>query len=844
YGLTSDSVIKFKNAGYINENQIQNTKATILLDNTQLKGDFRGDVAILDFRNNRPAISGNILTSDTNSSDTKLSRKLLTFDLTGGEKLKNFNGNIQAGYKIAPDYSQDGQSVLTFQNAPTLTLGDESSLGLRAESAGEKNPSAFIQSLAKDVGFSGIADAKIDEPIASSPAETIALAAASTIDTNTSYILKGTKLVFQGTNITANGSDKAISENTYELDLSFDNRYSDSARGTTGLGEVIKTSKLTANSIAMGEITTTGNQKTSLGLSLSFAGSGSLVGDSKTVRTGKNASTISNVLNVKLKDNAVFKLNAKSFDGSIGTLVLTQNSTTQSGTENGQQTRQDIQNIATASTPLKLSAKSSMTIQQGSMGFVGVFDTSSDTTTAQANDYGSLNLSFGKNTSANSHNKAYGVIKHKGVMSVTLTGDALFSKEEAQTLGYSGRTQSSDLILDASNATGGTITLSHTSGSVEVKGKAYVSNNSAQSDFTNLNLNNYTSNTNNNLTLQGAFDLGNANLNFTGEQFKVTDNLFFKVNSGSSITLKDIEIAKSTSDQQQEAQATTSTKTLSIGAIGGATKFALNLTLTNLDPNLTVELTNTSRSASIQDWGNSGIWNIRGTNIQLTTAFWAENNTNLKKFVFAKGNGTETTTEQGKTTSYLTLSQLTTDDKINQSALSGSVTTATGGTGTSQNVRNVIMRNGEMTFIGKEALGVSEDKQKIDGTQGKITFGLYNTILKSGSVLLDNTNNGGHNNLGASASISDIATLRGTDTFNLSVGKMQSTTGSNNSTINAVFINGTNTASTASESDTTITGKNYVKADGGDAALKTTLTQYATTNAGGALSDSILKTLQ
>ena len=127
-GLTSESIIKFKNAGYINNTQIENTQATILLDNTQLKGDFRGDVAILDFRNNRPAISGNILTSDVRSatggspSTNVLSRKVLTFDLTNntGEKL-TYNHNIQAGYKIAPDYSQDGQSVLTFQNAPTIS---------------------------------------------------------------------------------------------------------------------------------------------------------------------------------------------------------------------------------------------------------------------------------------------------------------------------------------------------------------------------------------------------------------------------------------------------------------------------------------------------------------------------------------------------------------------------------------------------------------------------------------------------------------------------------------------------------------------------------------------------
>ncbi|WP_300224320.1 hypothetical protein, partial [uncultured Helicobacter sp.] len=858
-GLTSDSIIKFKNAGYITGDQIANTSATILLDNTELKADFRGDNAILDFTNGRSSIAGNILTSDTKSgqSGNVLSRKTLTFDLTNNtDKKLAYNHNIQAGYKIAPNYNTTGQSILTFQNAPTMSLGDDNNTaGARGTNT---NPSDFIQSLAKDVGFSGIANAKTEEPTASAPAGTIALATAQTIDQNTSYILKGTKLVFQGTSITA-GSSKAITEDTYELDLSFDNR--DEGRGSTGLGETLGKSTLTANSITMKEITTTGGKKP-LGLSLSFKDSGSLVGESKTITANNGSTTVDNVLNVKLKNDARFNFSAVSDNGLIGTLILSQNGTTQAGGGNvSQQSQEQTRNSLTALN--NVSTNSTLSIAEGSMSFIGKFSQKDSTTASGGASSASSTTAGAINATFNGTNKIYGTLAGRGEMNVTINGEGVFSKDSMSSYNFAKPTNFGDVdvLLDASNATSGTITLSHTSGKVGVKGKTYVNSTSssggnAQSNFTAINLSNYVGNDNNSLTLQGAFDLGSASLNFSGKQFVVTDNLFLKSNSGNSITLKDIKI-KNDTPSNLVTQNTSVQKTLSIGAIGGTTKFALNLTLTNLDPNLIVELTNTSRSASIQDWGNSGIWNIRGTNIQLTTAFWAENNTNLKKFVFAKGNGTEVTKDPASQTqtqdaSPLTLDKLTGDDKINQSALSGSVTTATGGdSNDSQNVRNVIMKNGEMTFIGKQSLAISEANQKFDGTQGKITFGLYNTILKSGSVLLDNTNNGDHSNLGKNANIQDVATLRGTDTFNLSVGKASSlgTIGANNSTINAVFINGTNNgtnngATQATQADTSITGVKYIDATQGDEALKTTLSQYATTNAGGALSDSILKTLQ
>ena len=299
-GLESDSIIKFKNAGYINEEQIKGTKATILLDNTQLKGDFRADVAVLDFRDNSPAISGNILTSDTKSSGAVLSRKLLTFDLIKSDKSLNFQGAIQAGYKIAPEYNQDGQSILTFQNAPTLNLGAKAAT---QASEGELNKSSFIQALANDAGFSGIKNAKTE---ANGFGTT---SGSDSSDNKQAYILSGTRLAFEGTNITANESNKAIKEDLYELDLRFDNR--DSGRGEIGLGETLGKSTLIANSITMGEAKTNSGStaqggrdvssseaKNPLGLSLTFHDAGSLVGATK--------DGISNVIEVKLKDNASF----------------------------------------------------------------------------------------------------------------------------------------------------------------------------------------------------------------------------------------------------------------------------------------------------------------------------------------------------------------------------------------------------------------------------------------------------------------------------------------------------------------------------------------------------------
>lgn len=732
-GLTSDSVIKFKNAGYIDQSQIENTQATILVDNTQIRGDFTGDSAILDFRNDHPAISGKILTSDKTGAN--LSQKTLTFDLTGSTKKPIFSGIIQAGYKVAPDYKTNGQSVLTFQNAPVITLGNDGTTNT--------NPSDFIKALANDAGFSGIGSAVTDDP-------------QSSIQETTSYILKGTKLAFQGTNITAE-SGKAISENTYSLDLSFD---TSATRGTTGLGETLNSSSLTANSIVMGEL----NTSNPLGLSLSFNGANSLNADSKK-------------LNVKVKENAIFNLNAQGSE-KIGTIILSQN--------NGQSFT-TLTNVAT---------ESSMNISAGSMDFVGQFIQATPQGGATA---GAIDVAF------NGSNKAYGVIAGQGDMKVALSGNALFTDDEATDLGYKkGGTQFADLVIDLSNATSSTLNLSHTSGMVGIVGDT-------SNSYASANLNNVAGS----IATKGNFDLGQANITLADSKLKIHDDTFFKVGNNSTITLAD-----STSE---------ASKTLTINATGGTTTdWKVNLTLTNLDPNLTVKLTNLSTNGTFDNWNDKGIWNIRGTNINIERTFWSSSSVS-KTFVFAKGSGTQTVSDSQTP---LTLDKIQGVDKINASSLSGDITSTSGG-GHSQG----IAMKGSFTFIGKEALGVDPSKQNIDGMKsdgndGNVTFNLYNSLLKNGSILLDKTANGNMNN----TTITDTATLRGTDTFNLSVSK-KTTNGANNSTIDAVYVNGTTTIP-ADGSDNSVTGVRYIDASASYASA------YATSNAGGTLSQTQLKTLE
>lgn len=738
-GLTESSTIKFKNAGYISENQIANTRATILVDNTQIRGDFRGDVAVLDFRNSTSSIAGNILSSDTTNNN--LSQKLLTFDLTRTQNT-GFNYAIQAGNKVAPTYTQIAPSVLTFQNAPSMSVGDDSG----------SNPSEFLKSIAKDIGFSSLSSAK-----------TTADGYVSTDKTN-SYVLEGTSLVFQGTNISA--TNQSLVENTYDLSMNFDVR--ESGRGVSGLGETLSKSVLTANSITMGA---------NRNLSLSFNNQGSL--QAKAVTVGNT--TFNNVLGVDLSNNANFTLNSASSNGNIGTIVLNSKNTS-----------------------LTLAQTSSLNIAAGSLSLVGSFVQSTGGSAS-----GDITANF------NGVNKAYGSIAGSGAMNITLSGNALITQEQAQALGYNApSSQFADLVIDVSNASSSTLSLSHTSGVVGVVGKAY-SSSGAQSQFSSISLNGVSGN----LALKGSFDSGSTNINFDGNSktLSLAGDTFLKVSSGSSITLIN-------------AQASSPT-TLSINAISGGPYHKVALTLTNLNPNITVELTNPNRAATNDDWSNDGVWNIRGTNIKITTAFWQENNDNIaKKFVFAKGSGTQTTQTDADDNT-LTLSELTTSDKINESTLSGEVKVNSG-----VHVNTVGMKNGSMSFIGREALSIQEDRQLIDGLDGgRVVFGFYNSILKSGSLILNNTNSGSR----ANTNLNDQATLLGTDTFNLTVSKSNSANGANNSTINATYIND-GSSSTGNAYILDITNSSKTLSD----AYMQTINPYATSNAGGALSSSILKTLK
>lgn len=838
-GLKSDSIIKFKNSGYINESQISATEAVIYLDNTQLKGDFRKDIAVLDFRNNRPSVSGNILTSSQSAGNKnnnfELSRKILTFDLTNSTQALNFTHAIQAGYKIAPDYTQSGQSILTFQNSPTLTLGDDTATSNRMKET--NNSSVFIQALAQDAGFSQIATAKTTEPSTTTQTRNT--------EDKTSYILAGTKLTFEGTNIKAT-QNNTITENLYELDLRFDNR------GQTRLGENLKSATLQTHSIAMGSfnVSTTNTRVSStsakpLGLSLAFYGKDSL--------KAENKSGFDNVLSIKLQEGARFNLVADSANGNIGTIVLTKNTATQRG--------------RSANTLSGVDSKSSLDIAGGSMNFVGDFKhTAPNTTNARnasqtggdTNTVGNINVNF------DGINKVYGSLAGRGEMNVNIKGDALLSHENASFLGFSDSSRSGDnktaLLLDASNATSSNIVLAHTKGTIEIKGKEFSTTPSASlraltslQEYTTLSLNDARSN----VIVGGAFDIGNANINFSGgnQTLTLSDNTYFKVAKNVSITLKNVKLKSSATTQ---TSSDTSNKILAINAMGNERDWETHLTLTNFDEKIIVKLTRPDNTNVGGNWGHRGEWDIRGVNIDLDSAFYSNPNLSIKvkKLVFAKGHGREVADlSKGSTqaSSATTLDQLAGDDKINASALSGNLRINPTGT-ENRDVANVGIHDGSFTFIGKEALAVDPTKQWIDGiNSGHVDFGFFNSILKSGSIILDNTNAASKKNV----AIQDIALLRGTDTFNLSLQNanvsvdssrnstsINQSQGSNNSIINAVFINNTDSTSSEKTRQVVITGEKYIDATKGSNALKATLAQYALSNASGALSDNILKVMQ
>ena len=89
----------------------------------------------------------------------------------------------------------------------------------------------------------------------------------------------------------------------------------------------------------------------------------------------------------------------------------------------------------------RVGIESSLSIGAGSMGFVGDFIQAEAPAQSQPQaptspsapaviPAGNINASF------NGDNKAYGALKGKGEMNVSLSGDSLFSSNEAKTLGY------------------------------------------------------------------------------------------------------------------------------------------------------------------------------------------------------------------------------------------------------------------------------------------------------------------------------------------------------------------------------------------------------------------------
>ncbi|WP_180762811.1 hypothetical protein, partial [Helicobacter sp. 12S02232-10] len=105
--LSNASKIVFKNAGYINGEQIADTLANVILDHTQTKGDFYSNTATLDFRAVQDSdlyakgfdgLSGNIVSRQ--ASDVKT----IAFDFsnnTKADKIKNPNEETSNDYYVS-----------------------------------------------------------------------------------------------------------------------------------------------------------------------------------------------------------------------------------------------------------------------------------------------------------------------------------------------------------------------------------------------------------------------------------------------------------------------------------------------------------------------------------------------------------------------------------------------------------------------------------------------------------------------------------------------------------------------------------------------------------------------
>lgn len=723
-GLTTTSKIKFKNAGYIWKDQIASTQAGIILDNTQLREDLRNDNAVLDYRNNKLSIAGSILTSDTN--DAILSQKILTFDFTGTTDLgRQFRDSykIQAGRKVAPNYTSEADSILTFQNAPTLML-DNSRAGTQS----------ILQALANATGFRAFGGADRDG------------ADFAQNHATKSYILEGADLVFEGTSLRGN-----VVENYYDLKLTFDSN----PTNQTALKENIQSSNI------QGSITMGANRI----LDLTLKNQNSIQGDKLTLNLGSNDT-----------------LRLTTTGTNVGTIVLNQSQI--------------------------LNATSSINIQEASASLIGIFDTTNDTATTS--NIGSFSASFGNGT------QAYGYLKHKGTLTLSLAGDALFTQEEAKALGFSTDSgQFADLVIDLTTPSTLNLTLHHTSGIVGLVGEN-ISSTTSQSNFTSYDLTSSTGK----IAIKGAFDLGARNTIFD-ENKKLTfaGDTYFKIQNQRSLTLKENGVAS-----QGNA-------TLYIDALGSINNQSINLTLTNLDPSLQIKLINNIPYNKM--WGYTGTWDIRGTNISLDKVFWAEGSNNLIKMVFAKGSGREVAFDpNSQENTSLTLENLTGEDKINPSSLSGLLAPSTDTSGnyhTNGDGSSLLLKTASLTFIGKEALGISAGNERIDGSyqnNSSLKMQFYNSIIRPNSILLDSSVITGANN----RAITDTITLQGTDTFNLSISKIPLPSqasgkyvANNNSTLNAIFIN----------KALTTTGEVYIDSS----------SIYALSNAGGALSENILKTL-
>ncbi|WP_219349975.1 hypothetical protein [Helicobacter sp. 11S03491-1] len=265
----SDSVFSFKNAGYLSSDQINNTKAKIILDKTLVKGDISNDQLFLDFTPNPnvpsavkgfQGLNGNLILAN---SETHV--KDITFNFTGNTKTDKIINTSAADKNYYITGSKD--SVFTFLNIQDYAQG---SAEATPQSINTNHTSVIWQegSSSNDGVFATLQHAGIHlrAPNADQKVTINGSEVSQTLDKNTTFKFSGTSI--EASSKTGGGYESIGSK--YDLSFVFDNRKDGERAMVSHLSGDESSITLDKSTLSASNIDTQGN------LNLELYGAGAL----------------------------------------------------------------------------------------------------------------------------------------------------------------------------------------------------------------------------------------------------------------------------------------------------------------------------------------------------------------------------------------------------------------------------------------------------------------------------------------------------------------------------------------------------------------------------------------